>query len=221
MKLYRIIFLLLVLPLIFIGCEEEEQDTIERAQHCLDYATSATANGCLAILGNLQTPESYAIRCSARFIGAGLTASQMAQAYINNEATGTSKDPLLGLMGIVSFTSTATANAAYTECILSTVPSFAVFAGMAKISTKIKDLGGIVSTTTPTQAEMETALASLSSASDADKEEVGAAVVVISQKFCKDHPDNDICKDVNAAVGSGATNLAIANQFIDRLNNTN
>jgi hypothetical protein len=63
-----------------ISCEDKEDDKIFGAQTCLDHATAATVDACVAMIAGINTNRAYIIRCSADFKRNGIDATTIVQA---------------------------------------------------------------------------------------------------------------------------------------------
>ncbi|MBF0315242.1 MAG: hypothetical protein HQK52_17595 [Oligoflexia bacterium] len=211
---------------LFPSCETAEQDTIARAQACLDAADRTRASACKNIVIGLETPDAYIIRCSADFLEAGMTASKMALAISNRDSTTTSNDPLLGMMGAFAFSSTEAAENAISDCNKSNNQSFILFASMAKMATTIGSFGTVLTTissgATPTQQEMESALENLLNNPDtATLESIGATATLVNEQYCKDgtNPDanSKVCSNITEALNSSNSNSDIGQALLTAL----
>jgi hypothetical protein len=209
-----------------ISCETLEQNAVNKAQDCLDKSVGPQALDCKYIVNGLYSPESYAIRCSADFLAEGVTASQMARAFIGKNQTNTSGSPLLGMMGALTFRSMDLANNAYAECLQSQLSSFIMFASMARMSTKIASVAQLTSTITtegntkPSQTDMEAAI--LDMTSDTDKELLGQTALTLNNQYCTD-PDkiqsDKICQTLNQALTDNTSDLDIGDAILQILQN--
>lgn len=214
-----------LMGLIFLSsCETDEQVAIAKAQICLDKATAATANLCKDHVTGLSSPASYIIRCSADFLTKGLTATKMAQSFINRDRSTTNKDPMLGFMGILAFETNALASQAYDDCKKSGVKSFLLFGSMSRISTKIGSFSTALDTIrageNPTQAEMETAIDAISLSDTATLEILGDTAKTLGTSYCNaGNATTDVCKNVNEAIANNTTSAAIGTALLTALKN--
>ncbi|MBF0316012.1 MAG: hypothetical protein HQK52_21510 [Oligoflexia bacterium] len=205
--------------------ESEEQNDLNQAQDCLNKALPANAAACRTLLVNHHSKEAYTLRCASDFLAEGVTATKMAEALEKRDATDTTNNALLGMMGIISFSTEALLDQADADCSRSGYPSYVMLAKMAKISTKIATVGGLTisAASKPTQTEMETALATAyngGNPSSDTKETVGAAAQIIKNDYCNaDNATSKVCTTVTTAIGSNTTNQAIGNELLVQLQN--
>ena len=212
------------------ACEKDEDNTMAKAQECLDKANTTTALSCLAIVdaAGLTSEDSYAVRCSARFIASGFTASRIAEAASQLSQNTGSKDPALTMMGMLAFGTVAAAEAAYVDCNLSGSDGFKLFARAARMGTLIGSAAGSTVLTTiqnggtPTPAEIETALNSLrgAGANPATETALGETALAMSADTCSTPGENaEMCDDINAAIAAGGGNAqAIGAALLNQLN---
>ncbi|MES3039031.1 MAG: hypothetical protein V4736_14080 [Bdellovibrionota bacterium] len=99
----------LVLSLSIFGCSKtSEQDVISDAQACLNKATAATVDTCVAKVSGISGEQADAIRCYGAFIKEGITsASKLVQA-LDTISSGINNSNYETFLGLVSFTSQGT-----------------------------------------------------------------------------------------------------------------
>lgn len=225
MALFKFLSIFLFFTFLFLSCETNEQDAINRAQQCLDEATPGNAYNCKLHIVGLESKEAYGIRCSANFLAEGLDSGSMATAFVRRDKTTTSQNPLLGMMGVLAFRSMVVANETYSHCLKSGLSSFVMFASMARMSTKIAQYSVVTisQTAKPTQEEMQDALNALivdSASNDENKELIGESAVAISSTYCTpENASSKVCQDIASAVNSGSSNIDIGNLVIENLQN--
>ncbi len=227
MKKYFVSMLAVGLSVVLISCETEEDNTIAKAQKCLDQASPNSAAECRGMVGDLQSAASYAIRCAARFIENGLTTAKVADAMSSSKEQAGAVDPAASMMVMISFTSTAQVNLTYADCQKSESASYLYLANLAKIGTAITTISAPLQThiqngTTPTQAEIDTALGALAG-DPAGQTSLGEAALSIAGTKCANGETDDVCTKINKAIadagGAGATAQQIGLQLIDILDN--
>ncbi len=244
MKLFNILLIAFSL-VIFASCESDEQNDISRAQACIDSANETSVEDCLDYITGYSSAESYAIRCAARFIANGLTDAQMVDAIQAKNDEGTSGDPILGMIGLLSFkanTATEAKNAAITamsECQKSQVKAYVLFASMAKMATNLlaatSGLGGaaedalnkILAGDEPTQTDMENALIGLcgsitapdcSSVSADTADAIGESATTAYDTYCSatDSEDDEFCQDLETAINNnGSDTTALGKEILE------
>ena len=57
---------------IFSGCEDKQETDLFKAQSCINTATAATVNSCLAQIEGDNSERAWVMRCSAAFISQGI-----------------------------------------------------------------------------------------------------------------------------------------------------
>ena len=215
---------IIMMAILFISCEEDETNKIAAAQNCLNEAGQSNAENCLSYIQGLTSKESFIIRCSEDFISAGITTSKLADAIINRDNQTTNQSSVLGMMAAFSFSNQADVEQAYSNCNKSGVESFVLFASLARISTNLVDIGGLLSTVAngevPTQQEMETIVNNILSSNldSSNAEAIGEAAVSIGAEYCnREGASETVCNDINTAVSNGESSESIGNALVERL----
>lgn len=203
--------------------QETDQDRLMDAQFCLDQikgmspaAASDAAEACVAGIKDIQTTNSYVLQCSAAYIGQGFTSADKLSSALDQLQGNSGTTALLGLM---AFSSTTEAEAAYDVCTKTNQKAMSLLSAMTKSATIIagSSLSLITSSTdlnTITQAvedEINQILTDLSSgdstvsgAAEDKLVEVGSAVVSVYQLSCASgsQVNSDLCGQIQTALGS-------------------
>lgn len=150
----------LMTAMTFTSCNKEsELDAIKDAQMCLNTATTATAQSCVAKLSAIATEQASQLKCAAYFIQEGFgTPSALIDAI--DAAEGASCTGCSGSMNIISalkFSAPAQSSAAFEVCSTSGIPVYSQLSSLVQISTLANAFGA--SATTP--AQFETAITSM------------------------------------------------------------
>lgn len=69
------------LAFLLTACEDKKDDQVNLAQQCLNTATPATVDACVAKVSGLTSPQAYMIRCSADFMRANITTESIIDAW--------------------------------------------------------------------------------------------------------------------------------------------
>lgn len=219
-------FLSYISILTFISCETKDQDTIHKAQNCLNHADGSEALTCQAMVDGMESKDSYVIRCSAQFINEGITASKMAEAFNEKDKTPNtgSYSNLVGMFGVLSFKTQAAANTTYGYCQKTGLESFKLFSSMVQISTNIAAAGNLLESIqngqTPSQEDMEQAIdALLTSQDETTLTAIGNVVLTNGNDYCAQEKNKttDFCKRVNHAVANGTTPTEVGEQLLSIL----
>lgn len=219
------------------GCEKEEDRKIYEAQACLDAARNAgDADVCVAKIQGNESSEAYLIRCSANFVAQEFTGPRIANAFQklkDNESTAT--DPMATMFAFLVFSKTApghSADDAVTNCKKSGLLSMRRMAEAAKTATLIAGgIGGTIGTnfdpTNPNfdQTAIDQAITDLKNltgpAAEAKKEELGNLAISMNESFCgsasSSFKDNEVCTNLQAAVGAGADAKTIGAALLEQL----
>ena len=213
---------LLALSSVFIGCENKEDDQIYAAQICLNTATAGTVDSCLAKISGVSSARAFVLRCSAEFIRANITTSTIVTAIenIENNDAGNTVDPTIEFYNQFSFTSTASADVAVTNCTASGSGGLKLLALSAKTATVIKYdiLGGTLDAAAIAALDPATANA-------ADLQAIGESVLLMAPIACGTGgslEDTEVCDNINAAIlSSGGDAQAIGEAYLNQLKNPN
>lgn len=219
MALMRMSALVILAALVVAACESKDDDTIYKAQGCLDSATAATAQTCKDMVAGMTSKEAYIIDCSADFILQGFTSSAMASAFqqLKNSTNSTSPGAMLGFL---VFNSTTSATTALSDCQLSGVDSFAVIASLANVSTQAAfALPGFDPSTYDrnnglTSADLTSAINDLNSSSTGQTA-AGNAVLTAYNSSCNQsaNANSQLCQLVVQAVSNGNGNPQTIGQY--------
>lgn len=207
-----------------IGCETEEDNTIAKAQKCLDKTNAAGASTCLAMVSGLESTESYAIRCAARFLMDGLTTARVADAVESLKTTTAGQDPAAIMMGMFSFQSTTDANLAYADCNKSGSASFIYIGQVARMGTLITSfdptIAADIAAGNPIDPADVDAAVDAALASGASNADIGETAIAIAASQCSVPGQNtEVCSQINAAIAAGGTNADIGAAILEALQN--
>jgi hypothetical protein len=214
---------LLAVSSVFVGCEDKDDDKIYSAQICMNTATAATVDACLAKISGVSSTRAFVLRCSAEFIRANITTSTIVTAIENIEdnGAGNTEDPTIEFYNQFSFGSTALADVAVTNCTASGSPGLKLLAISAKTATTIKHdiLGGTLNPGT---------IAALDPGADATPDElasIGNSVIQMQSLACSDSgslKDTEVCDNINNAIaGAGGDAQAIGEAFLNQMKTPN
>jgi hypothetical protein len=189
-----------------ISCSQSESDKVADAQACLDDSTPATAQACLSKISGINSKEASLIRCSAGFITEGLaSASTLSNAFSAIGSGGA--NPTLTMMGVLAFDSfgnDATANQdfadeTFSHCNAAGNPGFVLIASFSRMATTLAVAGNLFDGTEITADELQTAVASLSTAEDSV---IGSTAVAAYTASCSsDTPSNPtLCDELGTAI---------------------
>lgn len=194
------------------GCEKSEEDTIAKAQACLDSATNDTVAVCEAMVAGLTGSRAAVIKCSAAFIRQGFTATRFANAFVTLKQQTAGQNATLGMMAYLVF-NYGTSNTdrltrvenAVSNCNETGLQGMIMFANFAKASTVLAcGMPGLTidPNSPPTPAQLQANLASFTG-SDAD---LGASVTAVSTIYCGSNSSTSsaaFCTQVNQAAAAG------------------
>lgn len=210
---------LLAVSSVFVGCESKEDDQIYSAQICLNSATSATVDACLAKIAGVSSSRAFVIRCSAEFIRANITTSTIVAAIENIEDndSGNTVDPTIEFYQNFSFSSGASADVAVTNCDASGSEGLRLLALSAKSATTIKTFaGGDIATWINTNPD-------LSLLDPAEVQSMGSNVLQMQSIACDEGGSlkgTEICDNINNAIANAGGDVqAIGEAFINQLKN--
>lgn len=216
------------------GCGGKDADKIGDAQICLDSATAATANSCLEKISGLTSKAAYALRCAGGFIAEGFDRPEKyIQAYSQLTATPTgctgTCSPTLGVMALLTFSSTDTASATYDNCYLSGSQGYTLLASTVKSATILakvaRNILGFVGTLTAANLEAAAAaIANGSAASVASPADVGSLAITTYQLSCttgnQNNSSQQLCTELSTSIGSNAGNpTAVGNSLLNAWQN--
>jgi hypothetical protein len=225
---------------ILSGCEQDADRQIYSAQACLDQATNAaTADECVAKIEGNESAPAYLIRCSADFVAQEFTGPRIAKAFQGlKDNPNSGQDPMATMMAYLVFAKTApghTEDDAIDHCTKSGLASMLRMAQAAKLATFITraGLGAIPTNFDPTDptfdpAQIAMAIDHLANAGGpeavANQETVGNLAVQMNSTYCQEgssFKDNDVCKNIEAAIATGGDAQQIGKTLLDKLNEAN
>ncbi|MDZ4662143.1 MAG: hypothetical protein SGJ18_11055 [Pseudomonadota bacterium] len=193
------------------GCETDEDNTVAKAQQCLDKTNRAGAGDCLNMVSGLESADSYSIRCAARFLMNGLTTARVAEAMSNLKTAGAGRDPAAIMMGTFAFSDPALEALAFADCNKSESASFIYIAQVARMGTIITGFDGSIGTDiaigNPVDPAAIDAAVDLAAANPAAQASIGATAVQLAATQCTVPGQNtEICDQVNAAIAPNLGN---------------
>ncbi len=215
------------------SCENTDQTSVSQAQACLDQAsTAAQANTCVALLGSLQSPDAYLIRCSAHFISQGFTTARFVTAYNALTSTKTGTNATAASMSFMAFKSSAGADGSLitvSDCQKSNVQSLNRLAVLAQLATTIAEVAKNLApglTYDPATGFPPTAIANAIAnfnSGSGDPASLGTTAIAANTAYCatgSSFQTSSICTTLGAAVAGGATPTAIGNALLAQLTKT-
>ncbi|QDK38930.1 hypothetical protein [Bdellovibrio sp. NC01] len=209
------IALMMGLTAVLAGCEQEtEKDQIAEAQYCLDGATDASsANSCVAKIASIQTPQANALRCSAGFIGAGVTKTEnLAKALTAIKDSNNGSSNVTTMLSFLNLGSNM--ESTFTACVNSNSKGMALVAAMAKSATTLVGLipgFDIDSGQLPDMNDLKGALDDLvadassgtpSASTVASLEAIGTAIETVYGSTCTNNSGSEICKSIDKGLES-------------------
>ena len=208
-----------LLSLSLMACEDQEEVNLFAAQQCLDTATAATAQSCVAKLSGNNSQQAYILRCAADFVAGGITTSSIATALENIDKAGT--DPTAAMFSAFQFqgatpaAANAAADAAAVNCNAAGSDTLKALVNTARLAT--------LATTTATCIDPNNPAASLGDNytpgnCSASADSLASVLKDSQASMCGEngaYKDNDICTNLNAAIAANPTNnQALIDQFL-------
>ncbi|MCB0357876.1 MAG: hypothetical protein KDD40_12755 [Bdellovibrionales bacterium] len=250
MQLGKIIICMCLLFLNLSCSNNEEQKKLGEAQACLDKvpqtpvtATVAAANKCYSYISSVSGPQADSLRCSIGFLAAGITTTKLVQAVKKiNENDSAAEEAFISTLVFNGFDPDNTATAANGEQALINVKQAASYcnasgvkglmylgnfavAGTALVKS-IKGAGADVFWEDPNYDSIQGQIAGAitncaNKTTDCDPEDVGAAIIALSESYCSSgKEDDDQCQQVQAAIAAGNGDpAAVGTAFYEQLKN--
>ncbi|MBT4761646.1 MAG: hypothetical protein HOO06_08130 [Bdellovibrionaceae bacterium] len=240
----KIIFL--IISLVAIGtltsCGASDATKIFEAQHCIDTLDESVSNArlitssenCEAKINGVNSSQADIIRCSARFIGGGVTTERITGAFDNNDSQGAaSQSNLISLLTFITYDTgaenVAKAKAAASVCESSGQKGLIFLASLSKIGTLVTMSSGLPTCATTGDNicdadELATdggggLTACQTDSSNCDPAEVGNTAILLSETYCiADNTDDPFCQQVQAAVAAGGDSSTIGDALLDGMN---
>ena len=217
---WGLIIALSAVALFNVGCESDEERKIAAARTCLDGATSTTVETCTAIVEGLTSSQSYLIRCAAHYIYNGFTITSFANAFQkikDNPSSGNnSMVSTLAFLAFPSNSGTHGATILQSDCAASGSKGMQRLSLMTAVATTFSSVAGITNVTT--EAQMVSAITNFVS-NGGSPTTLGNLAISAQSQFCNEGSSfatNDVCKTLNAAVGS-STPAEIGQALITQL----
>jgi len=199
-------YLLLLLPFLLIGCEEEELNNYMQARQCLNKASKEQAQGCIGILAGDNSARANKLKCAAGFLEQGLSNARLAQIFSNMQQNSNSGFETFATNLI--FESSVSASDAKTKatttnayCVASGSTGMALFGSMAATATIMAE-----SVAGWTGAFDDFSGRDLGSASG-NEVDLGNNILAIQNSFCVTDPTNEVCSQIQQVTG-GSTDPA-------------
>jgi phosphohistidine swiveling domain-containing protein len=219
----RLSFLIVVCSLCF-ACEDKNDDKIYSAQMCLNTATDATVDACLAKINGITTPRSYVIRCAADFIRARIDTPTIVEAIknIDDNSSNNTADPTVDFFENFNFGTMpgdeVAAAQAVTNCTASGSENLQILALTAQTATTIRILAA-----GPIQPWLDAN--NYLTLTDNEVEEIGTSILQMQPIACGEagtFEGTEVCDNLSAAITSGGSDpVAIARQFLVLLGSNN
>lgn len=205
-SLYSLLSLPLTLGLL-VGCgESKEMDDVRQAQRCLDHASPATAESCLAYIAAYDSPKSNTIRCSVFFLKGGLTNNKLVEAYKQLKDQPDKKEAVF--IGVLALNQKSDATNADTYCRKSGVPGLIYLSNLSVIGTFLASAVGGFDPKNP--ASLDAAIAACQPPSadpNCEPATIGSAVISLSDSYCSGGAkDDDVCQKINGTIASAGGN---------------
>ncbi|MBY0317044.1 MAG: hypothetical protein K2Q26_16110 [Bdellovibrionales bacterium] len=230
------IILLSLFALAITNCESKDDDKIYAAQQCLNTATPATVDACVAKVQGLSSNQSYVIRCSADFIRQKISTSRIVNALEDlDNGTGDVTTTALSFFTFKddisnpSNTGKVLVASAVENCSKTGSPilkDLALLSQMATLLTSIAGLTGSITDEGLDPAALEAWLAGQNSGTinalpAGDLEALGNVIIQAQPSYCGNggqFEGTEVCTDLNQAVNSGDP-LQIAKDLLNQLKN--
>ncbi len=228
MKQTTKLFFLSIVTLTIFSCQKSGNNDLQEAQLCLNTATAAEAQNCVAKIASNTSEKAYKLRCAAVFIANNFgspTSFVTALDQIKNGAnapgcTGGECSGTLVAMSSLNFgttpAATTAATQAFTECSASGVGIYTQISSLFKIGTLLASTAG---GTTP--ANLASALPALAGASPAV---VGEIVQTTYASTCTNldkasDSTKKYCSELATALANGQTTTEIGACLLNKMNN--
>ncbi len=201
------------------ACETEEDRTLAEAEACINRATAATVDACVAKVAGMTNEDAYLIRCSAHFIAQNITEASLTTGFANiKSATSGGVPSMTYAMSYLLFDNSITnhtISTAMNNCSLSGATSLYKLVQLSNLGTTLG--GGAIAN--GDSAGLAAAIAGFGG----DAAAVGNMVLDIKTTFCDNGGSfggTDICTKVNLAVtNAGGNATTIGNLIADYLDN--
>ncbi len=193
-----------------VACDEGEDDDLAKAQECLDRITDTNfteAEDCIKPLEKYDSQQANILKCSGKFLAGGLTTSRIMDAYKeleNSDAAAEDKKEAI-FISYLALTPSSKAREAAAFCRKTELEGYIYLGDLAVVGSVLSDAGNFSSP--PTEAEVDAALATCQATPASCQPEVLAgAVTSVAESYCKkpSAKDDEVCKDINAAIAEAA-----------------
>ncbi len=200
----RVFLVLLVVPM--MACESEELQNYANARECVNNATAASVQTCVAALGNDQSPRANKLRCAAGFIEQGMDNTRLAQIFSQAQGEDSSNLELFSrslVFGSSSGPGDAVSKAQQTKtyCKNSQSVGMTMFGSMAYSATLMAStFGGWDGT----YADFESDGSDFTNIVDASNDtELGNNVIDIQNAYCSlESAQDDVCNQINTIINN-------------------
>jgi len=203
--------------LIFMSCEDKNDDKVFSAQKCLDVANQGTVDTCVAMLAGVTNAQSFVIRCAADFIRQGIDTPAIVAAVEDLDKVNDGQNATVTLLNAFNFeaiggsTDVQMADAVVANCQSTGSSVLAALGLLAKTATILTNLNATITSIDPNAVSAD------------DKAGVGNLAISMFPLACGNggsFADSDVCTDLGAAMAGGQTPEQIGEQFINALKNT-
>lgn len=220
----RLLVLFIVGFLFLTGCEDQKETDLFKAQDCIDKASQANVNICLNYIDGDTSDRAQVLRCSAAFISEGIDEDAIVTAMENIDGEGAG-DPTTPAIAALAMSSTTVSTAALATCEETNSKALTSLANFANLATAMKALLGFADGATGADIDaLIDAYVATPPADGPDKAALGAAIIASQASLCNAEDglfkDDDACKDINAAIATGAGNAnAVADALMGNIDN--
>lgn len=218
---FAVIALSLTGLLVFTGCEDDEANSIAKAQQCFDNITDTDANtaasSCLTIISGLDSPDANIVRCGLLIREGGLTSTALIAAYTSSDgaATNEKEAAFMNALTLSTFSSgsstTNQASLANTACQKSGLSGLAYLGTLVLVGTNVNSVGA---------GDFGTRInACVADTANCANAELGTALVAAESLYCSGGAaDEQVCIDLNNAISTGGSNFElIAQTFLNAI----
>ncbi len=225
------IFLISLLALGFVSCEDKNDDKIYSAQQCLNSATRDNVDACVAKVAGMSSNQSYVIRCSADFIKQNITTIRIVNA--TEDLKKNSGDVTVKALSFFTFqdvnsvTGKDLAVAAVDNCTRTGSQILRDLALLGQMATIISSLAALIPGDDGIDPDaLKSWLAGLNQTTIdnlpvQDLEALGSAIIQAQPSYCGKNGQfegTEVCTDLNQAI-AGGNPAQIAKDLIDQIKN--
>jgi hypothetical protein len=204
-------YLLLLLPLCFMACEEDELNDYMGARQCLNNASASNAQSCVSSLAGDNSARANKLRCAAGFIQQNFTNARLATIFSKIQGSGGSNftdfSVELVFRDANGTDGKTLVNSTNDYCLSSGSTGMIMFSSVSFSSTLVAYANGYDGDGAPLRTEIS-ADPTLPSG---EPEELGAALLAIENSYCSSgSAEDDLCANIDAIItdAGGTSDLA-------------